>query len=89
MAQQRTRDDALMERYIEPDPHRPGRANARLVDYGTHVWALIGHYKAVGGDALQVAREYDLPLEAVEAALAYYRRHKKYIDATLLLNSDY
>jgi len=34
-----------------------------------------------------LARDYALPREAVEAALAYYRRNKEYIDARLLLNS--
>jgi hypothetical protein len=29
----------------------------------------------------------EVPVEVIEAALAYYRRNKTYIDARLLLNS--
>ena len=64
-----------------------GRADARTVS-GVPVWALIGHKRAVKADVDELASAYDLPREEVEAALAYYRRNKAYIDARLLLNSD-
>jgi uncharacterized protein (DUF433 family) len=35
---------------------------------------------------LQVARDYDVPEEAVEAALAYYSQHAPLIDARILAN---
>ena len=35
----------------------------------------------------QVARDYDVSREAVEAAIAYYRQHKPLIDARLLANA--
>lgn len=79
----------LIEQYIDPDWDRypRGRADARLKDYGVPVWALIGQLRAIGGDLDQLARDYQVPREAVEAALAYYRHNQKYIDARLLLNS--
>ena len=40
------------------------------------VWLIIAHLHVVGDDVTQVAADYALPSEAVEAALAYYRRHK-------------
>lgn len=84
-----SRDDRLIERHIDPNWDRyPGRrADARLLDSGVPVWALIGQLEAGGGDLDQVAADYNLPLEAVEAALAYYRRHRALIDARLLLNT--
>ena len=51
------------------------------------VWALIRQLRAIGGDLDQLAADYELPREAVEAALAFYRHNKPYIDARLLLNS--
>jgi uncharacterized protein (DUF433 family) len=93
MAQTRRRDDVhdreLIERYIDPewDRYPSGRADARLKDYGVPVWALIGQLRATGNDPDRVAREYHIPREAMDGALAYYRQNKKYIDARLLLNS--
>ena len=79
--------DELIDRWIEPDRLRPGADEARLRQHGMHVWALVGHYQAIGGDAAQVARDYRLPVEAVEAALAYYQKHKCLIDARLAANA--
>ncbi len=82
-------DDAeLIARYIEENPLRPGPADARLKDYGTAVWALVSYLdRAVHGDIEQAAMDYDVPVEAVQAALAYYHRHKAPIDARILLNA--
>lgn len=78
---------ALIDRYVDANPHGRGAAEARLKDHGTSVWALAGYYlQAVGRDAERVAHDYHLPREAVEAALAYYRQHQALIDARLLLN---
>ena len=49
--------------------------------------ALIAHLGAPGNDSDQLARDYQLPRSAVEAALAFYRQNKDYIDARILLNS--
>jgi uncharacterized protein (DUF433 family) len=82
-------EQELIERYIDldTDRHPGGRADARLHQYGVPVWAPIGHLKAIDGDVNQVPRDYELPREVVEAALAYYRCTTEYIDARLLLNS--
>jgi uncharacterized protein (DUF433 family) len=81
-------DERLVDEYIEPkDLRHGGRADARTRS-GVPVWALIGYKRATGGDVDRLASSYDLPREEVEAALAYYRRNKAYIDARLLLNSD-
>jgi uncharacterized protein (DUF433 family) len=79
-------DEELIAKYIDPDPHGYGPAEARLLRYGVSVWALIGALPAANDDIVQVAADYDLPLEAVEAAVAYYRHHRALIDARLLLN---
>lgn len=77
----------LIDRYIIQDPYRSGPAEARLADYGTHVWAIVSYYQqAVNRDIDRVVRDYEIPHEAVEAALAYYRKHRRFIDARILLN---
>ena len=74
--------------YVEEDPLRPGPSHARLVEAGVEIWALVGYYQhAAGGDLERVARDYDVPAEAVQAALDYYRRHKKLIDAQIARNA--
>lgn len=76
----------LIDQYIEPNPYRPGAANARLREYGVSIWALVGYYEAVRRDPDRVAHDYRLPREAVDAALAYYQKHKNAIDARLAEN---
>jgi len=83
-----TSDEALVARYVEENPYRPGAANVRLVSpYGVPVWALVGYLSVVENDPVRVAEDYELPLEAVEAALAYYRQHKTAIDARIAANA--
>jgi uncharacterized protein (DUF433 family) len=77
---------ALIDRWIEINPHRLGKANARVREHGIPVWALVGHARAVGGDSGRVASDYALPREAVDAAFAFYRRHKAVIDDRLEAN---
>jgi uncharacterized protein (DUF433 family) len=73
---------ALIERHIALE--RVGDpARATLRESGVPVWALVGHWRTAGKDAAGVARAYEVPHEAVEAALAYYRRHKAEIDGRL------
>ena len=79
-------DDALIARYIDNvnvDDDHP--SYARLADYATPVWAIIGTWRATD-DVEQVAGEWHVSVEYVRAALAYYRRFGRYIDALLLLN---
>jgi uncharacterized protein (DUF433 family) len=81
-------DQELIDKYIEPNRDRPGLAEARVAGYGVPVWALVGYLEAVHGDVQRVAHDYRLPVESVEAALAYYRRHKIFIDDRLAANAS-
>jgi uncharacterized protein (DUF433 family) len=60
--------------------------HAILAGYGVSVWALIGYLRGAHASVEQVAHDYDLPVEAVEAANAYYRRHKRLIDSRIAVN---
>jgi uncharacterized protein (DUF433 family) len=91
-----TDDNALIQHYVEENPQFPGAARAWLVASGVPVWAIVGYFQcAIGGDAdhpapkqlAQVAADYDLPEEAIVAALAYYRRHRRPIDERIAENA--
>ena len=79
-------DDELIARYIAPHPTKPGADQAIVAGHGVSVWALVGYLRGTDASIRQVAADYDLPIEAVEAAMAYYRRHKALIDSRLAIN---
>lgn len=81
--------DALTARYIESDSLGLGAAEAQIVDHGVSVWALIAHLRAVGDDTVQAAADYGIDLDAVEAAVRFYCRHRDVIDARIALNRSY
>ena len=58
-------------------------ADACLTGSSVSVWAPIGYFQVVGDDVARVAADYDLPPEAVGAAIAYYREHQRAIDARI------
>ena len=76
-------DTKLIEKYVDTSF---GIADARVYPGGATVWALIGYLRAADNDIDQVIHDYDLPPEAMQAALLYYKKYKKAIDARLLLN---
>ena len=76
-------ENDLIGRHIDASE---GAAEARLL-LGPSVWALIAYFK--GGAKRNpdvLAGAYGIPLEAVEAALAYYHRHKAAIDGRIAVN---
>lgn len=80
-------EGSLITRYIEPDPYRLGPADVRLKDSGVHVWAIVGDYLFdAAQDTSVVSHDYGVPVEAVLAALAYYRHNKAAIDVRLAEN---
>jgi uncharacterized protein (DUF433 family) len=81
--------DALIARYIRQDPYHPGRHEAivDLEDRSVSVWTIIGYLDSDEGWR-QAAADYDLPADALAAALAYYARHRALIDAKLLLERE-
>jgi uncharacterized protein (DUF433 family) len=81
-------EDQLLAMHTAPDPDRGGKAYARVVPSGIPIWALIGALPSGGKEPREVARAYDISEAEMDAALAYYRRYRTYIDAVLLLNED-
>lgn len=86
-----------LRRMIGPDQYRPGAERARLLAEQVPVWAIIGHIGALAETTdpgaitdeviAQVAFDYDVPPEAVDAAVLYYQEHRGAIDALLAANA--
>jgi uncharacterized protein (DUF433 family) len=84
------RSDALAA-LVELDPEQPVADQARLVDSGVAVWAIVNHVGNLAGeeiagnvDAMTIARtayDYDIPAVDVVAALDFYQRHRAEVDA--------
>ena len=80
-------EQPLIEKHVDLNYNRfGGRADARLKESGVSVWAIVTYLGIYDGDVNEVARIYELSQEEMDAALAYYRRNKKYVDARILLN---
>lgn len=78
--------DALILAWLEIDPNREMRSEVRLQKYYIHVWAIVGAIEAYRGDLADAAAAYDVPVEAVRAALAFYSRNRAVIDARIEAN---
>ncbi|HEY8291057.1 MAG TPA: hypothetical protein VIG44_01150 [Thermomicrobiales bacterium] len=69
---------ARIAQYIEQDPKRPWPGSERIKDFHTPVWALVGHYKYGTSQNIElVARDYQLPVAAVETAILFYRTNRR------------
>ena len=82
--------------YIIPEDNP---AESRVTAYGPQIWAFMGSYLATRADPKAAhltdrelnqlaADSYDIPVAAVEEAVAYYEvaRNKRFIDVWLEVN---
>lgn len=81
-------DETTLDALIEQDPHKPGRHNARFVEAGTHLWAVLGTWRRTRGDIAATAAEWGMPPSAIRAAVRYYERHRDLFDAYFLLEAE-
>jgi uncharacterized protein (DUF433 family) len=85
--QSRVDEQRLIEKHVDLNYDRyGGRADARLKASGVLVWAIVAVLALYDGDLDAVAHHFELSRDELEAALAYYRRNKRYVDARVLLN---
>lgn len=81
-------DEAELDAMVEPHPDG-GRPYARLVESGISIWALINRMGDPTAENIhRVALEYDLPEAVIHAAVRYYERNKKFIDAVIIINNE-
>jgi hypothetical protein len=90
-------DDDL-RRMVGPDPVRPGPSRYRIYmeDWHLPIWPIIGQLKHVtkeddpeawdAGTLAETAKEWSISLDALAAALLYYKEHRCAIDAWLAEN---
>jgi len=83
---QTRRDEELIAQYIAPHPKKPGADQAIIAGHDVSVWALIGYLHGTSESVPNVAADYDLPVEAMEAAMAYYQQYKALIDSRIAVN---
>jgi hypothetical protein len=81
-------EEQLISRFVDLETERysGGRADARLKDSGVAIWAIVAFLKIYDNDVARVADHFAISEVEAEAALAYYRRNKKYVDARVALN---
>jgi uncharacterized protein (DUF433 family) len=79
-------DEELVARWIEPNPHKPRPAEAWVLPRHVSVWAVIRQLELDAWKVKCVAEGFELPVEAVEAAIRYYRRHRADVDARIIRN---
>lgn len=75
-------EQAAIDRHIEQNPQRPWE-DALMRENAVPVWAIVGYILGTDGDRVKTAEDYEIPVEAVDAALVYYERHRETIDARL------
>jgi hypothetical protein len=80
-------EQQLIEKHIDLDydryPYR--RADVWLRRSGASVWAIIMFFGIYNGDRDALARHFDISQEEIDAAFAYYRLNKRYVDARITL----
>jgi uncharacterized protein (DUF433 family) len=82
-------DDAAIARWIEIPASSAEPGQALLLPRRVPVWAIVGQLKLEYWKPEVVAGEYELPVEAVQAAAAYYRRHQSVFDEAVAANRAY
>lgn len=88
-APQETPDlSSRVDSFIEQDPEKPGRHHARFIENGTRVSAVLGTWRRTNGNVLETRHEWNLPDDALEAAIHYYEQHRDLFDAVFLLERE-
>ena len=80
--------EALIEKYVDPDPHGFGIAEATIKERGVPVWVIVGEIQRVEGDLCEVPGIFRISLDSVRGALAYYWRNRMMIRARIALNDN-
>lgn len=81
------RADDLIARYVHEDDLGRDESWVTTERGSVQIWALLGYLRSGEGIA-GTAKAYDLPEQAVTAAVAYYQRLRPLFDAKLLLYDE-
>lgn len=78
--------DTLIAQHVSPHPSNVGLDEYWLKAPGIPVWAIVGSMHANHLNTDDVAALYHISHEEVEAAWAFYQRHRAIIDNRLTKN---
>lgn len=78
--------DELIERHLEPNPNTADPARWRIKERGVPVWTLAAIAETDWSNAPQMAKEYGVSLEAIDAAHVYYQRNRTVVDGWNISN---
>ena len=67
--------------WLEPKPYKKSTRQWGIKGRNMTVWNLVAPLVVREVTPEEMARRFDLPLEAVQEALAYYYANKEWIDA--------
>jgi uncharacterized protein (DUF433 family) len=67
--------------WLEPKPARPSTRQWGIKGRNMTVWNLVAPIVVRNVTPEEMARRFDLPLEAVQEAIDYYQANKDWIDA--------
>jgi uncharacterized protein (DUF433 family) len=77
-----------MRKWLKDNPHRISPYDVVVMPQFISVWVLISSVQGSHGDVCQVAEDYEIPVDAVRAALAYYLRFPEVIEARIDANEE-
>jgi hypothetical protein len=80
-------DDAAIDRWIQGPASSPTEAS--VLPRFVPVWAIVGQLKLEYWKPEVVAGEYELPLDAVQASIAFYRRNQTQLDELVAANRSF
>jgi uncharacterized protein (DUF433 family) len=89
MALSEAEERELFGRWIAPNPHSSDAADALVLPWRVSAWVIIGQLKLDYRKAELVAAQYELPIEAVQAAAVYYGFYQEHIDARISANRSF
>jgi uncharacterized protein (DUF433 family) len=68
-------------KWLEPKPYKKFTKQLGIKGRNMIVWNLVSGIVVRGETPEYVAKDYDLPVEAVQEALDYYYANREWIDA--------
>ena len=68
-------------KWLEPKPYKKSTRQLGIKGRNMIVWNLVADIVVQGEPVEEVAKDFRLPVEAVQEALSYYNENRTWIDA--------
>src|SRR5438067_4784619 len=80
IGEEKTMSTETTYQWLEPKPYKKFTKQLGIKGRNMIVWNLVHPVVVQGHSAEEIARRFDLPVEAVREALGYYHANKTWID---------